>query len=84
MVFDKHAKTVIDALVNQRYKPFLTGGQRTQAAAPVAGQKKGPVAPNVQIVTQKPSNIDHKNTPLDWIHQKKYRTTDGKIVQLQR
>lgn len=82
--FDKHAKTVMDALVNQRYKPFLTGGQRTQAAAPVAGQKKGPVAPNVQIVTQKPSNVDYPNTPREWLHEKKYKTLDGKIVQLQR
>lgn len=85
--FDKHAKTVMDGLVNQRYKSFLNGGAKVSSASTAAssnGAKRGPVAPNVQIVTTKPANIDYKNTPLDWLHQKKYRTTDGKVVQMQR
>ena len=82
--FDKHAKTVMDALVNQRYKSFLNGGAKTAAVQPTNGVKRGPVAAGVQIVTTKPANIDYKNTPLDWLHQKKYRTTDGKVVQMQR
>ncbi len=80
--FDKHAKTVMDGLVNTRYKNFLNGGQKT--AAPTNGRPGvKPVSPGVQLVTVKPTNIDHKNTPLEWLHQKKYRLTDGKVVQMQ-
>ena len=82
--FDKHAKSVMDGLVNQRYKSFLNGGAKPAVSQPTNGAKRGPIAPNVQIVTTKPANIDYKNTPIDWLHQKKYRTTDGKVVQLQR
>ncbi len=82
--FDKHAKTVMDGLVNQRYKSFLNGGAKPAAAHVSNGVKKGPVGPNVQFVTQKPSNIDYKNTPLDMIHKKQYRLLDGRIVQLQK
>ena len=81
--FDKHAKTVMDGLVNQRYKSFLSGS-RPATATTAPGVKRPPVSPGVQIVTTKPANIDHKNTPLEWMHQKKYRLTDGKVVQLQR
>lgn len=79
--FDKHAKTVMDALVNQRYKPFLSGGQKP--AIPAGGGAKAAFpSAGVQVVAIKPTNIDYKNTPLEWMHQKKYRTTDGKIVQV--
>ncbi len=80
--FDKHAKSVMEGLVNERYKSFLNG--RPQAKPSVAGTKTAPAAPGVQIVTVKPKNIDFKATPLDWLHQKKYRTTDGKVVQVRR
>lgn len=77
--FDKHAKTSLDSLVNQRYKPFLAGRPQAGAAKPAAGAK--PVAPGVTIVNAKPKNIDFKNTPLPWLHEKKYKTLDGKVVQ---
>lgn len=82
--FDKHAKTVMEGLVNQRYKPFLAGPQKQQIQQVINGQKKGPVAPGVQIVTQKPKNIDFKNTPLEMLHQKIYKTLDGKTVKWQQ
>ena len=81
--FDKHSKNVMQNLIDTRYKSFLTGKPQVQQQA-ANGTKRPPVAPGVQIVTVKPANIDHKNTPLEWLHQKKYRLTDGKIVQLQR
>ena len=81
--FDKHAKNSLEGLVKQRYGSFLNGKQAA-TVQPINGTKKVPAQPGVQIVTVKPANIDHKNTPLEWLHQKKYRLTDGKVVQLQR
>ena len=80
--FDKHAKTVMDALVNERYKPFLTGKPRTSLVQSGAGKGAPPPAKGVQIVTQKPANIDYKRTTLDMIHAKTYWTMDGKRVQV--
>lgn len=80
--FDKYSKTVMDSLVNERYKPFLAGKPNGTRPAPTNGQRTAPPSPGVQIVAVKPKNIDFKNTPLDWLHQKKYRTTDGKTVQV--
>jgi hypothetical protein len=80
--FDKNAKTVMEALVNERYKPFLNGKPRV--AVPTNGNGKGapPPAKGVQIVTTKPANIDYKRTTVDMIHAKKYWTLDGKLVQV--
>ncbi len=82
--FDKHAKTVMDALVNQRYKPFLTGGQKQAATNGNGnGAKNGPPpAVGVQVTTVKPTNIDWKRTTPDMIHAKTYRTLDGKLYQV--
>lgn len=84
--FDRHARGVLDGLVKERYGRFLSGAKQqattTQSAGANKGAAKGPVGPNVIISTVKPKNIDFKNTPLDWLHQRKYRTTDGKIVQV--
>lgn len=79
--FDKHAETTLKALVTQRYGSFLNGKPANGALKPVPGSKTGPVAPGVQIVSVKPKNIDFKATPLGWLHEKKYKTTDGKVVQ---
>src|SRR5215469_15054291 len=81
--FDKHAKTVMDSLTNERYKPFLSGRPNTAGNGtqrPPNGAQTPP-SPGVQVVSVKPTNIDFKNTPREWIHQKKYRLTDGKTVQ---
>lgn len=80
--FDKHSKTVMDALVNERYKPFLNGNRRTTQVAQTNGKGAPPPAKGVQIVTTKPANIDYKRTTVDMIHAKRYYTTDGKIVQV--
>lgn len=85
--FDRHAKTALDGLVTERYGRFLKGQPQNGAnkgPGGGAGQGKGPVAPNVQVVSVKPTNIDYKNTPKDWLYQNKYRTTDGKIVQVRK
>ena len=79
--FDKHAETTLKGLVTQRYGSFLNGKTTSGAAKPAAGAKAGPVSPGVTIVNVKPKNIDFKATPLEWLHQKKYKTTDGKAVQ---
>jgi hypothetical protein len=81
--FNKHSKAVMDALINERYKSFLNGKPKATTTT-TAAAAKGPVPPGVTIVGTKPANIDFKRTPLDWIHQKKYRTTDGKIVQVRQ
>jgi hypothetical protein len=83
--FDKHAKTVMDSLVNERYKSFLSGKARVAPLTPQgSGQRQTPVSPGVQVVSQKPAmaDIDHKNTPLAWLHERKYRLTSGKVVQV--
>ena len=80
--FDKHARTVMESLVNERYKPFLTGRPRTAETSSTAGRGAPPPAKGVQIVTQKPANIDYKRTTVDMIHAKTYWTTDGKRVQV--
>lgn len=79
--FDKHADMTLKALVDQRYKSFLNGKPSNGGKPAANDARPGPVAPGVTIVTAKPNNIDHKNTPIDWIHDKKYRLTDGKVVQ---
>ena len=79
---DKHARTVMESLVNERYKPFLTGRPRTTETSSTAGRGAPPPAKGVQIVTQKPANIDYKRTTVDMIHAKTYWTTDGKRVQV--
>lgn len=80
--FDKHADTVLKSLVNERYKPFLSGKPKTETQA--TGARKAPVAPGVEIRAVKPasSEIDFKNTPLNWLHDRKYRLTSGKVVQV--
>ena len=72
----------MDGLVNERYKPFLAGRPNAAKPAPTNGQRQPPPSPGVQIVAVRPNNIDFPGTPTEWIHQKKYRTTDGKVVQV--
>jgi hypothetical protein len=84
--FDKHAKTVMDTLINERYKPFLSGKSQQQTQTTATQQRQAPVTPGVTLVSVKPAmnDIDHKNTPVDWIHQRKYRLTNGKVVQVRQ
>lgn len=82
--FDKHAKTVLQALIDERYKPFLNGRQQTQAQPAAQIGKKGPVAPNIQFVSVRPaeSEINHKARTLDQIHEKIFPLKNGKVVQV--
>ena len=85
---NKHAKTVMDSLVNARYAPFLNGKPRAtvpgQAAAAAVAKAAGPVAPNVEVRTVKPpmNEIDHRNTPIAWLAMKQYRLYGGKVVRV--
>jgi hypothetical protein len=82
--FDKNAKTVMESLVNERYKPFLNGSKRV--APPAAKTGAGPApAIGVQTVTVRPadSSIDFKHPNfINLRHQNKFPLTNGKIVQL--
>jgi hypothetical protein len=80
--FDKHAKTVMDALVNERYKPFLNSKPRVAATNGTAATAP---AKGVQMVTVRPkdSDIDHRIRTLDQIHKKIFPLKNGKVVQLQ-
>lgn len=82
---NRHAKTVMESLVKARYSPFLNQKPKpaVQAAAPV--KTNGPVPPNVEVRTVKPpmSEIDHRNTPIEWLALKQYRLYSGKVVRVQ-
>lgn len=81
---NKHAKNVMEQLVKARYGAFLAGKPKAGAPKPTNGKPAGPVAPNVEIRTVKPPmhEIDHKRTPIEWLAQKKYYLTSGKIIQV--
>ena len=85
----RHAKPVMESLVKARYGAFLNGRPKTQAVATAMNGKTGPVragavGPGVEVRTVKPpmNEIDHKNTPIEWLTQKKYRLYSGKVVQV--
>lgn len=85
--FDKHAKTVMESLVNERYKPFLNQKQRTAATTTTNGAGKSiqpPPKQGVQVVTVRPPDdqIDHKRRTIDQIHAKIFPLRNGKTVQL--
>jgi len=82
---NKHSKPVMEALIKARYSPFLNGAPKPKATVNGNGAKPlGAVGPNVQIVSVKPamSEIDHRNTPVDWMAKKQYKLYSGKIVQV--
>ena len=85
--FDRHAKTVFESAVNQRYGSFLRGRPNT-AAQTTASKPNGAIAPKtgVRIVTVKPSaeQIDYRATKPDMIHDKIYVLKDGTRVQVRR
>lgn len=85
--FNKHAKSVMDGLVDERYKSFLNGKPKpAPSAANPGSQQRGPVEPNVEIRSVKPpqNEIDFKGTPREWLHQKKYKLFSGKVVQVRQ
>lgn len=82
--FDKNAKTVMESLVNERYKPFLNGSKRTETPAAKPGAQPAPSV-GVQTVTVRPANdqIDFKHPKfIEMRHQNKFPLRNGKVVQL--
>jgi hypothetical protein len=81
--FDKHARTVMESLVNERYKPFLTGRPRTAEPSPTAGRGAPPPARGVQNVSVKPAEgtYDPKARTLDEIHAKIFHLNNGRTVR---
>jgi hypothetical protein len=78
--FDKHAKSVMEALVNERYKPFLNA--KARPAAPTNGNGAPPVR-GVQDVSTKPADgtYDPRARSLDEIHAKIFHLNNGKTVR---
>lgn len=81
--FDKHAKTVMDSLVNERYKPFLSGKPTTQQTTQTQQNRTSPVS-GMQFVSVKPARdqIDYRGTTSEMIFKDQYRLKSGKIVQV--
>jgi hypothetical protein len=84
--FDKHAKTVMESLVNERYKPFLNGKPRGGQPGNTNGAGKSnqpPPRQGVQIVTVKPAEdtYDPRVRTLDKIHKKIFPLKNGKTVE---
>jgi hypothetical protein len=83
--FDKNAKIVMDALVNERYKPFLNGKPRVATQTNGNGKSAPPPpAKGIQYVTTRPAEgtYDPKARTLDQIHAKIFPLKNGKIVQV--
>lgn len=81
---NKHSKAAMESLIKARYGAFLGGSKaKTQVAKPGAKQT-GPVPANVEVRSVKPAmnEIDHRNTPVEWLAAKKYRLYSGKVVQV--
>jgi hypothetical protein len=88
--FDKHAKTVLDGLVNERYGRFLKGAvktQTTQSSSSMASGSKGPILPKEFAVSTRPADAD-----IDFKHPKfrdlraanKFPLKSGKVAVLRR
>lgn len=84
--FDKHASEVMKKIIGRRYGPFLAGKPRPAAPAQAARPATAAAGAQVQIVAVKPQmkDIDYKNTPREWIHEKKFRLYSGKVVQVRQ
>jgi hypothetical protein len=82
--FDKHAKSVLEGLIDERgYRKFM--GQRPMNTPNGNGAKPAQAPQSgVTIVSVKPAfgDIDHKNTPIEWLRMHKYRMTNGRVVQV--
>lgn len=82
--FNRHAKSVMESLIRRDYGQILEKGTRAATKPATPGAKTvTPAQPGVKMVSVKPSRdrIDFQRTPLDWIHQNKWRMKDGSVVQ---
>ena len=79
--FNRHSKSVMDALVQENYGDKLKGNK----PGPKPGLKTAPSTPEngVKYVSVKPQRdqIDFPGTPSDWIYQNKWRLKDRSVVQ---
>ena len=84
--FNKHAKSVIEALVRRDYGQILEKGTKTVTRPMTAVTPAAQAQAGVKVVSVKPerSKIDFQRTPTDWIYQDKWRMKDGSIVQYRR
>jgi hypothetical protein len=81
------SKAIMDHIINENYGSFLKGKPQTPVTSVTNnGKPAGPVEPNVEIRTVKPpmSEIDHRNTPVEWLPQMKYRLYNGKVIQVRK
>jgi hypothetical protein len=83
--YDKHAKTTLESLVNERYKPFLkyTPPSRTNGAGT---GKAAPPSVGVQVVSTRPAEgtYDPRRRSEDDIYKDIFRLKNGKVVQYRR
>ena len=85
--FDKHAKSVMDALVKERYRPFLNGKPRGgQPGNTNAAGKTPPPSSGVQVVSVRPAEgtYDPRGRTENDIYNNIFRLKDGKVVQYRR
>jgi len=85
--FDKHARGVLEALIDERgYRKFMQ--QRPMSSPPAPRTPNGTFAPanGPKVVSVRPPNgeIDFQNTPTDWLMtkadgSKQFRMKDGSI-----
>ena len=81
--FNKHSKTVMEQLINERYKGFLSGKPRiAQQQTEKSGNTVKP-APGIQMVTVRPPEnmIDHKRRTTTQIHDKIFPLKNGKDLK---
>jgi len=82
---NKTARDSFEQVKSERWEAFLAGKPQPKPNVQAAnGKPQPPVAANVEIRTVKPpmNEIDHRNTPVEWMSQKKYRLFSGKVVQV--
>lgn len=78
-------KSAFDQVKAERWEVFLAGKvQPKPNGAAKPGAVKPPAGANVETRTVKPpmNEIDHRNTPIEWLSQRKYRLFSGKIIQV--
>ena len=83
--FNRHAKSVLEALIRRDYGQILEKG-RTVVKPNASGNGTKPAVQaeaGVRFVSVKPdrSKIDFQRTPTAWIYADKWRMKDGSTVQ---
>ena len=87
--FNKHARTVMQELINTRYKPFLEGKPNNQAQSGTtkpAGSTNPGASKQIQYVSVKPApdSYDPSKRSIKDIYDDLYRLRDGRVVKFKR